>query len=105
MFSRGRSEGDGDEGSKQLIERDKVDIEHSVCARVMNVSNKMCLYGNVEEDPSRTYMMLRGSGGFLLLWFISCYLACMCVWVHGSCLYVTVLCFCVCATLKRCFYC
>lgn len=51
MFSRGRSEGDGDEGSKQLIERDKVDIEHSVCARVMNVSNKMCLYGNVEEEP------------------------------------------------------
>lgn len=51
MFSRGRSEGDGDEGSKQLTERDKVDIEHSVCARVMNVSNKMCLYGNVEEEP------------------------------------------------------
>lgn len=61
MFSTGRSEGDRDEGSKQLIERrDNVDIEQSVCvhAIMMNVSNKNM------SVRSRTHMILRGRGGF-----------------------------------------
>lgn len=62
MCSRGRSEGDRDEGSKLLIERrDKVDIEQSerecgfvcvcLCVLVMNASNKTCQCGNGEEEP------------------------------------------------------
>lgn len=61
MFSRGSSEGDQDEGSKQLIERDKVGVEHSV----MNVSNKMCVCVCVATwKKSRKHMMLGGRGGF-----------------------------------------
>lgn len=71
MFSRRRSEGDRDEGSKQLIERrDKVDIEQSVCvcvcALVMNASNKTCRCGNREEEPY-THNTRKRNGRVLLL--------------------------------------
>lgn len=67
--------GAGDEGNKQLIERDKVDIELRVCVLVMNASNKMCLCGDVEEEPYTHDA--EGRGRVLLVWLISS-LACLC---------------------------
>lgn len=57
--------GAGDEGNKQLIERDKVDVELRVCVLVMNASNKMCLTHMTQRGEEGSY-----SCGLLVLWCV-----------------------------------
>lgn len=88
VFSRGRREGDWDGGSKQLIERDKIDVECSGCALVMNVSNKLCICGIVKEEPYAYDAERKGRALLvLLLWSICCYVVCIFVCVSMTCAY------------------